>query len=100
MLRISLSILSSVLIIGSGCFNPSDPNSRSLIIATATPGGTYYPVGISIGALISLKLGSKYKITATAIDSAGSGENIQMLKNREADFAILQAFPWTRNRKL
>lgn len=63
---------------------------QSLIITTATTGGTYYPVGVAIGTLISVKLASKYKITATAINSAGSGENVQMLKNKEAQLAILQ----------
>lgn len=63
----------------------------NLIIATATTGGTYYPVGVAIGTLISIKLASSEGITATAINSAGSGENIQMLKNSEADFGILQA---------
>lgn len=63
----------------------------NLIIATATTGGTYYPVGVAIGTLVSIKLTKKHKITATAINSAGSGENIQMLKSREAQLAILQS---------
>ncbi|WP_022850721.1 TAXI family TRAP transporter solute-binding subunit [Limisalsivibrio acetivorans] len=66
-------------------------DEKNLIIATATTGGTYYPVGVAIGTLISIKLAKSKNITATAINSAGSGENIQMLKNSEADFAILQA---------
>lgn len=66
-------------------------DNKNLIIATATTGGTYYPVGVAIGTLISVKLAKQYKITATAINSAGSGENVQMLKNKEADMAILQA---------
>lgn len=72
--------------------HPSESNAaESLIIATATTGGTYYPVGVAIGTLASIKLAKKDKITATAINSAGSGENIQMLKNKEAHLAILQA---------
>ncbi len=63
----------------------------NLIIATATTGGTYYPVGVAIGTLVSIKLAKKHKITATAINSAGSGENVQMLKNNEAQMAILQS---------
>jgi TRAP transporter TAXI family solute receptor len=65
--------------------------AESLIIATATTGGTYYPVGVAIGTLTSIKLAKAHKITATAINSAGSGENVQMLKNKEAHMAILQA---------
>lgn len=63
----------------------------NLILATATTGGTYYPVGVAIGTLSSIKLAKSHKITVTAINSAGSGENIQMLKNNEAQMAILQA---------
>jgi TRAP transporter TAXI family solute receptor len=66
-------------------------DDKNLIIATATTGGTYYPVGVAIGTLISIKLAGAHQITATAINSAGSGENVQMLKNKEADMAILQA---------
>ena len=93
-------------IIGSGCstnetqannsqLNTSDAEStasntgaenRSLILTTATTGGTYYPVGVAIATLI----GKKTPIKMNAIDSAGSAENIQLLKNNEADLAILQ----------
>jgi TRAP transporter TAXI family solute receptor len=69
----------------------SRADDKNLIIATATTGGTYYPVGVAIGTLISVKLAGSHQITATAINSAGSGENVQMLKNKEADMAILQA---------
>ncbi|MCJ7829952.1 MAG: TAXI family TRAP transporter solute-binding subunit, partial [Desulfobacterales bacterium] len=36
------------------------------------------------------KLAKDHQIMATAINSAGSGENVQMLKNKEAQLAILQ----------
>jgi TRAP transporter TAXI family solute receptor len=62
--------------------------AHNLIIATATPGGTYYPVGVAIGTLVTARLSPD--VTASAINSAGSGENIQMLANREAQMAIIQ----------
>lgn len=62
--------------------------THNLVIATATPGGTYYPVGVALGNLVTQKL--QPKIIAAAINSAGSGENIQMLVNREVHLAILQ----------
>ncbi len=65
--------------------------AESLIITTATTGGTYYPVGVALGTLISIKLAKQHGITATAINSAGSGENVQMLKNKEAQMGILQS---------
>jgi len=90
--RIAAGILCTVLALsfgfGSGTARGDDKN---LIIATATTGGTYYPVGVAIGTLVSVKLAGSNQITATAINSAGSGENVQMLKNKEADMAILQA---------
>ncbi len=61
-----------------------------LILATATTGGTYYPVGVALATLTSVKLAKSQKITMTAITSAGSGENVQLLKNKEVDLAILQ----------
>ncbi len=62
-----------------------------LILATATTGGTYYPVGVAIATLISTHLEDSDNILMSAISSAGSGENIQLLKNREADLAIIQS---------
>ena len=67
---------------------PGEHTSHNLIIATATPGGTYYPVGVAIGTLVSSRLSPD--ITASAMNSAGSGENIQMLANKEVQLAILQ----------
>jgi len=74
------------------CMQMRDAEAEeSLIITTATTGGTYYPVGVALGTLISIKLAKEHGITATAINSAGSGENVQMLKNAEAQLGILQS---------
>jgi TRAP transporter TAXI family solute receptor len=62
-----------------------------LVLATATTGGTYYPVGVAIATITTNNLDGPDNISMTAITSAGSGENIQLLKNREADFAIIQS---------
>jgi len=90
MLRKSLiAIIVLSLAVGVGA-KSVDAAQQNLILTTATTGGTYYPVGVALGTLISIKLASKHKITATAINSAGSGENVQMLKKKEAHLAILQ----------
>jgi len=82
-------LLISAMVLFSGL--PSQASAQqSLIIATATTGGTFYPVGVAVGTLVTVKLAKSDKITATAINSAGSGENIQMLKNNECDLAIIQ----------
>lgn len=62
---------------------------KPLVIATANTGGTYFPVGVALASLISLKLGQSDQLVATAVNSAGSGENIRMLDNGECDLAML-----------
>ena len=80
-----IALLCSIVLTACG---GTETGSRSLIIATATPGGTYYPVGVAIGTLLTEKL--QGSVSAAAINSAGSGENVQMLGNDEAQLAILQ----------
>ncbi len=71
------------------CGGPQEGmQTHNLMIATATPGGTYYPVGVALSTTITQKL--QPKIVVAAINSAGSGENIQMMVNQEAHLAILQ----------
>ncbi len=60
------------------------------ILATASTGGTFYPVGVALSTLVKIKLQPKYGISLSAINSAGSGENIRLLREKEAQFAILQ----------
>ena len=70
--------------------SPAKTGGTSLILATASTGGTYYPVGVAIATLVNENLAASCDISVNAISSAGSGENIQLLKGREADLAILQ----------
>lgn len=65
-------------------------DSRSYILATASTGGTYYPVGVALATLTKVKLEPTRGISMSAINSAGSGENIKLLRENEAQFAILQ----------
>ncbi|MBU2966212.1 TAXI family TRAP transporter solute-binding subunit [Amphritea sp. 2_MG-2023] len=62
---------------------------RSYILATATTGGTYYPVGVALATLTKVKLEPQFKISLSAINSAGSGENVKLLRENQAQFAIL-----------
>ncbi len=64
--------------------------SRDYLLATASTGGTYYPVGVALATLTKVKLTPKEKIGMSAINSAGSGENVKLLRDNEAQFAILQ----------
>ena len=60
------------------------------ILSTATTGGAYYPVGVALATLTKVKLQPKQKISMSAISSAGSSENVKLLRENQAQFAILQ----------
>lgn len=60
------------------------------LLATASTGGTYYPVGVALSTLIKVKLQPTQKINLSAINSAGSAENIKLMRTGETQFAILQ----------
>ena len=64
--------------------------ARSYILAIATIGGTYYPVGVALATLTKIRLQASRGIDMSAISSAGSGENIRLLREGQAQFAILQ----------
>jgi len=64
--------------------------STDYVLNTASTGGTYHPVGTAISTLSKVKLLPKQKFSLTAVNSAGSGANVQALSAGTADFAILQ----------
>ncbi len=68
----------------------SHAEEASYVLATASTGGTYYPVGVALSTLVKVKLEPGEKIGMSAISSAGSGENVRLLRENEAQFAILQ----------
>jgi TRAP transporter TAXI family solute receptor len=65
-------------------------DDQNYLLATASTGGTYYPVGVALSTLTKVKLQPSHKISMSAISSAGSGENIKLLRDNEVQFAILQ----------
>jgi len=89
------SLLKSLVVAGivfANCALPvhAADKSHSYILATATTGGTFYPVGVAIATLTKVKLEPKHKVSLSAISSAGSGENIKLLRENQSQFAILQ----------
>jgi len=88
---IALAIIATFLMISpSGSVWAAKP--IEMVLATATTGGTYYPVGVALSTLWSLKFRNEKPaaIKVNPITSAGSGENINMLKGKEVEMAILQ----------
>jgi len=79
-----------VLLLGSAATTSQAQDTRSYILATATTGGTYYPVGVALATLVKVKLEPTESLSMSAISSAGSGENVKLLREDQAQFGILQ----------
>ncbi len=69
---------------------PAMAADKDYVLNTASTGGTYHPVGTAIATLTKIKLLPKEKFSLTAVNSAGSGANVQALGANTAQFAILQ----------
>lgn len=87
--RLQCALLATAMIVAVGA-SAQAPKPRSYVLATATTGGTYYPVGVAVATLVKVKLQPKQKLDMSAISSAGSGENVKLLREKQAQFAILQ----------
>lgn len=85
-------IAAFVMILPTGSVLAAKAKPIELVLATATTGGTYYPVGVALSTLWSIKLrkDKPAPIKVNPITSAGSGENVNMLKGKEVEMAILQ----------
>ncbi len=84
-----ITLLSSTALILSVA-STNAKEAKDYILNTASTGGTYHPVGTAISTLSKVKLLPKQKFSLTAVNSAGSGANVQALGAGTADFAILQ----------
>lgn len=75
-----------------------DAQTRTYVLTTATTGGTYYPVGVALATLAKIHLQNAHGIDMSAISSAGSGENTVLLRENQAQFAIMQGLfgQWAR----
>ncbi|SBS35615.1 hypothetical protein MAQ5080_03223 [Marinomonas aquimarina] len=85
--------MSAALVMGSavssvGLAHAAD--DRSYVLATASTGGTFYPVGVALATLTKVKLEPTTGMSISAINSAGSGENIKLMRENEAQLSILQ----------
>ena len=85
-LKIAALAAATALTLGAG----AKAEEAGYVLATASTGGTYYPVGVALSTLVKVKLEPGEKIGMSAISSAGSGENVRLLREGEAQFAIMQ----------
>ncbi|MDT8419860.1 MAG: TAXI family TRAP transporter solute-binding subunit [Desulfuromonadales bacterium] len=96
--QFSFIVAAVAMLFGAVATDVQAAEERSYLMATASTGGTYYPVGVALSTLVKVKLQPQQKIGMSAINSAGSGENIKLLRENEVQFAILQglygAYAW------
>ena len=84
------ALVAATALMGTALAPATAKAEGSYLLATASTGGTYYPVGVALSTLIKVKLEPQEKIGMSAINSAGSGENVKLLRDNEVQFAILQ----------
>ena len=67
---------------------------RTYVLTTGTTSGTFYPVGVALSTIVSAKEEAAFSLTS--ISSAGSLENIRLLHDNEAQFALVICIfgPW------
>lgn len=81
--------LFTILVLVSGLLTCSEQagERRTFVLTTGTTGGTFYPVGVALSTLVSAQESSDFSLSA--ISSAGSMENIKLLRDNQAQFAII-----------
>lgn len=89
-MRSTLKAFLAAAAIATAATSAQAQDDQSYLLATAGTGGTYYPVGVAIATLVSVRVQPTFGIAMSAITSAGSGENVRLLREDEAQFAILQ----------
>ncbi len=87
MFRLSFALLISISLL-SGCSDQAG-SRQTFILTTGTTGGTFYPVGVALSTLVSAQDDAGFSLTA--ISSAGSMENIKLLRDNQAQFAMILA---------
>jgi TRAP transporter TAXI family solute receptor len=88
--KIIISIFTLVFIAIIGVQTAAENKDKKFVsVATASTGGTYYPIGVGMANVWSSHLKDE-KIQSSGQSSAGSIENIELLREGEAQLAILQ----------
>jgi len=94
---VSLVMIMAFVVVVAGCGGETTKQGEEkkevkrqfLTITTASTGGTYYPIGMGMATLWTDKLKDQ-KINVTGQSSAGSVENVDILRKGEAQLAIMQ----------
>lgn len=63
----------------------------AFLLGTSSTGDSYHPVGVALSTLVKLKLLPEYGIDLTAINTAGSRQNVDLVRQGDVQFAIVSA---------
>lgn len=85
----NVSVVLVLFILLTSCSDELN-RARPYVLTTATTGGTFYPVGVALATIAHAQLAETEDISLTAISSAGSLENVKLLRDNHVQFAILQ----------
>lgn len=89
-IKVLFTVVAVVLIVLLGFQSAMKNKDKQFVsVATASTGGTYYPIGVGMANIWSTHLKGE-RIQASGQSSAGSIENVDLLKKGEAQLAILQ----------
>lgn len=87
---LSSALLAATIAVSSGTAIHAQDDPVTYVLATASTGGTYYPVGVALATLVKVRLEPSTGMGMAAISSAGSGENVRLIREGEAQFGIMQ----------
>lgn len=63
----------------------------SFLLGTSSTGGSYHPVGVALSTLVKLKVLPDFGIDLTAVNTTGSRENVDLIRQGDIQFAIISA---------
>jgi TRAP transporter TAXI family solute receptor len=63
----------------------------AFLLGTSSTGDSYHPVGVALSTLVKLKLLPASGIDLTAVNTAGSRQNVDLVRQGDVQFAIVSA---------
>lgn len=93
------AVLALTLSLGAAPMAQAQESQPAYILATASEGGTYYPVGVAMAVLLKINLQTSHGIDMEAVTSAGSLDNVRRMRTGDAQFGIMQTLvgAWARD---
>lgn len=89
--KLTIGIVAVIAVVSLAVIGKKEnANKQFLSVATASTGGTYYPMGVGLANVWSTHLKDR-GVQVTGQSSAGSIENIYLMQKNEAQLSILQS---------